>query len=100
MRINPFDIMREVENHYTLEPGAIVFHRRTKTRALARAIAMYLTRELTTYSWIEIAEHFERDTSTVMYNCKRIEKMLKKDSSSGTKESTLELRNALLNRGS
>jgi len=69
--INPFDIMKQTEQAYHLKPGSLVHHKRTKTVAEARAVAMYLTRHLTTYSFLEIADHFDRDHTTVIHNCKK-----------------------------
>lgn len=75
--INPFDIIKETENMYHFLPGTITGHKRTRTVAEARAVAMYLVRKLTPYSWVEVGDHFNKDHTSVIHNCKKIEKNLK-----------------------
>lgn len=75
--INPFNIIQSVEQAYHLRPGSIIKRKKTKTVSEARSVAMYLTRKLTSYSLVEIAEHFDReDHATVAYNCKKVVKIV------------------------
>jgi len=78
--INPFTIMKTIEETYHLPPGTISAEEsgRTKIEAEARAVAMYLVREHTRYSFVEIGSHFNKHHSTVMFNCKKIEKIVQK----------------------
>lgn len=70
--LNPFVIMKEVEEYFHLKSGSLVTRNRSKTTADARAIAMYLLRVLNNLSFIEIGDYFDRDHSTVIHNCKKI----------------------------
>jgi chromosomal replication initiator protein len=55
---------------------------RTKEIALARQIAMHLSRELTNSSLPKIGEDFGgRDHTTVMHACDKIKELTSKDSS-------------------
>jgi len=54
--------------------------KKTKEVALARQIAMFLTRELTNYSLTTIGAKFGgRDHSTVIHACRTIEQLMEKD---------------------
>lgn len=81
----------KAEEIYNLEEGTILRHTRTKTVADARATAMYAARTLTRYSFPEIAEVFQRDHSTVMHNCNKIVKVLKKGCKNRTYCNTIKL---------
>lgn len=72
--INPFLIIRKVEELYSIEHGSIVKKDRRHTTAEARAVAMYLVNKYTGYSLHEIADHFDRDHTTVIYNIRKIDK--------------------------
>ena len=80
---NPFDIIKKVEDLYYLKPGDVVGKQRGRggdIKSEARAIAMYVTREVTPYSLHDIADHFDRDHSSVLHNCKKIEKIVQEGS--------------------
>lgn len=49
---------------------------RTRYVLRARHIAQYLARELTTHSFPAIAREFNRDHSTIIHACGRIEQMM------------------------
>ena len=54
--------------------------KKTKEVALARQIAMYLTRELTNYSLVSIGSKFGgRDHTTVIHACRIVEQQMEKD---------------------
>jgi chromosomal replication initiator protein len=72
--INPFLIMKAVENEYFLKPGSITKPNRRPRVAQARAVAMHLVRETCNMSYPEIGEYFDRDHTTVIHNCKKVEK--------------------------
>lgn len=73
--INPFVIMKEVEKYYNLKPGVLIQRNRKKTVARARAVAMYLVRDICKMSYPEIGEYFERDKSAVMSACSKLKDM-------------------------
>jgi chromosomal replication initiator protein len=54
--------------------------KKTKEVALARQIAMYLTRELTNYSLVTIGSKFGgRDHTTVIHACRTVEQLMERD---------------------
>ncbi len=75
--INPLEVMSQVTAEFHLSSKALVRPGRQKTVANARAVAMYLMRQVCDQSYPEIGDYFERDHATVMHNCKRIEKLMK-----------------------
>lgn len=74
--INPFIIIKAVEDEFNLGHGTLCGCIRTKTIANARATAMYLIRKLTSYSTTEVGDCFLKDHSSVIYNCKKCVKAL------------------------
>lgn len=58
----------------------VVSARRSRETVLPRQISMYLARQLTNLSLVEIGKHFGgRDHKTVQYACARVEAAIKKD---------------------
>lgn len=97
---NPFDIIKKVETMYYLKPGDVLVkdkgYRKGRDGAVkseARAIAMYVTREVTPYSLLDIADHFDRDHSSVIHNCKKIEKIVQEGGNTRVNTAILILRN-------
>lgn len=73
-------IQRVVADYFNLSYNDLRGKKRTKTIALPRQIAMYITRELTEYSTTEVGEEFGgRDHTTVMHACQRVEARMKID---------------------
>ena len=68
-----------VSSYYSLSINQIKSKIRTSQIALARQIAMYLTREVLSVPYQEIGRYFNKDHSTVLSNCKKIEEIRKKD---------------------
>jgi chromosomal replication initiator protein len=65
-----FEIQKVVAAHFELPPESLRGKRRTSNVALARQVAMYLTKQLTTLTLVEIGRRFgNRDHSTVLYAC-------------------------------
>lgn len=76
----PDVIIEESARYYSLDPEDLRGQRRTKNTALARQIAMYLTRSLTNLSLKDIGEQFDdRNHSTVLSSIRKIEDLLEKD---------------------
>lgn len=69
-------IIDVTEQMYELPKGSIHTYKRTKTYAEARQVAMYLSRRYTKASLAEIAEVFNRDSSTIVQAVKRVAKEL------------------------
>ncbi|MFC0265683.1 chromosomal replication initiator protein DnaA [Alloscardovia macacae] len=73
VEITPTNIITFVAKYYKLTFEDIVGSSRTKNVAQARQVAMYLSRELTSMSLVDIGSTFGgRDHSTVMHACRKI----------------------------
>ncbi len=73
-------IVQIVTDHFNLTEDAIVSKRRQNSVAYPRQICMYLCKELTGLSTTEIGEKLgNRDHSTVIHGCSKIEEKLKVD---------------------
>lgn len=71
-------IIEEVCKFYNIENDSLRGQGRNKETALARQIAMYLIRNMTSLSLKEIGKEFEnRDHTTVLHSIDRIEKLKK-----------------------
>ncbi|NLZ92859.1 MAG: chromosomal replication initiator protein DnaA [Firmicutes bacterium] len=74
-------IQKATAEHFALKTEELKAKKRTKNVALARQIAMYLSRELTDSSLPKIGEEFGgRDHTTVMHAHKKITSDMKKNS--------------------
>lgn len=73
VEVTPTNIITNVAQHYQLTFDDIVGPSRTKNVAEARQVSMYLIREMTGLSLVDIGEVFGgRDHSTVMHACKKV----------------------------
>lgn len=73
VEITPTDIITTTAQYFQLTFDDLVGTSRTKNIAMARQIAMYMTREMTSLSLVDIGEIFGgRDHSTVMHACRKI----------------------------
>ncbi|MFD0704538.1 chromosomal replication initiator protein DnaA [Alloscardovia venturai] len=73
IEITPANIITSVANYYKLTFDDVVGSSRTKNVAQARQVAMYMSRELTSMSLVDIGAIFGgRDHSTVMHACRKI----------------------------
>ena len=74
-------IIQIVTDHFNLTEDAIVSKRRQNSVVLPRQICMYLCKQLTELSTTDIGEKLgNRDHSTVIHGCSKIEENLKVDS--------------------
>lgn len=89
--IDPKHIIKYTEKAYFIPSGSILNSDRTRTVAEARAVAMYLTKKFTTFSYPEVSRVFARDHSTVIYNCKKIVKKMEKGCNNHTYDTTIKL---------
>ncbi len=69
-------IQREVARYYKVAVEDLRQDRRMKQLAHARQVAMYLCRTLTKSSFPEIAGRFNKDHSTVISACRKVERLL------------------------
>ena len=73
-------IQKVVAEHMNIPIHLMNAKKKTKEVALARQIAMYLTRELTNYSLTTIGSKFGgRDHSTVIHACRTVEQLIEND---------------------
>ena len=73
VEIKPTDIISQVAQYFHLTFDDLVGRTRTKNVAMARQISMYLTREMTSMSLVDIGQVFGgRDHTTVMHAYTRI----------------------------
>lgn len=70
-------IISEVAKTYNVSEGDILSNKKTASLALARQVAMYITRITTDLSYKAIGECFGKDHSTVLYNVGKIENFLR-----------------------
>lgn len=76
------NIIYTVANYYRISENQILSRKRTKDIALARQIAMYLAKDLTSLTLESIGLNFGgKDHATVLYAYNSISTLLKKDSS-------------------
>ena len=74
-------IKQQVSEFFKLDIEELSAKIRTKDIALARQIAMYLSKELTNSSLIKIGQNFGgRDHTTVLHACDKIKELVKNDS--------------------
>ena len=73
IEVKPADIISQVAQYFHLSFDDIVGKSRMKNIAVARQVAMYLTREMTSLSLVDIGKVFGgKDHTTVMHACDRI----------------------------
>lgn len=74
-------IQKAVSDYFGLRVSELTSKRRSRSIARPRQIAMALARELTNLSFPEIGAAFgDRDHTTVLYACRRVEELRKADS--------------------
>jgi chromosomal replication initiator protein len=83
--------MRETEKYFHLKRGSLVEQNRRRMTNNARAVAMYLARNLCHLTYIEIGEYFERNHKSVINNCNKIVKLLHEDREHYISHGTIEL---------
>ena len=75
-RITPDLIIDCVGDYYGLNSGLLRGNSRKKEIAIARHVAVYLTREMTGLSLPRIGDAFSRDHSTIINSCEKVAKLL------------------------
>lgn len=77
----PSEMINLVSDYFQISKEEICGSCRKKEPKTARQIAMYLSREILGCGLSAIAKEFDRDHSTVLHACRKIESDLKKDES-------------------
>ena len=76
----PEVIIEETARYYSLQPQDLKGQRRSKNTAMARQVSMYLMRNLTNLSLVDIGGQYEgRNHSTVLSSLRKLEDMIKTD---------------------
>ena len=79
-RMTPERILLSVGERFGVSGEALCGKRRTKNVAFPRQVAMYLTRQLTELSLVEIGRLYgDRDHTTVIYACTKIGDLIRSD---------------------
>ena len=78
-KITPELILKTVAEHYNIQESDIASKRRSHDIAYPRQIYMYLSKKLTDEAYERIGKIIDRDHSTVMHGCAKIQKDLEKD---------------------
>jgi chromosomal replication initiator protein len=79
-------IQRTVSQHFDIPVETLKAKTRISRVVLARQVAIYIARELTDDSLVQIGRHFGgRDHSTILHACKKIEREIEKDPALGKK---------------
>lgn len=74
------EIQQAVAEHFGMRLAEMVSHRRSRSVARPRQIAMYLARELTPLSLPVIGRHFgNRDHTTVLHAIRHVPQMMAED---------------------
>lgn len=78
-QLSPESILEEVAVRYRVTPADILSDKRNREITVPRQMAMYLTRELLSFSTPKMGQFFGRDHSTVMYALKQADKLAASD---------------------
>jgi chromosomal replication initiator protein len=79
-QLTPEIIIDEVAKYYNLTESQILSKVRTLQISLARAVAMYLCRNMLSMSFAAVGQAFEgKDHTTVLAACEKVDNMLKTD---------------------
>ena len=80
-QLTPERIISTVADRFAVKADSLLGQRRTRTVVLPRQVAMYLVRQLTELSLVEVGRMFGgRDHTTVMYACEKIGAQIAEDS--------------------
>jgi chromosomal replication initiator protein len=91
------EILKTVAGKLNVKMSDIKSHKKNKNLVLARQIAMYLSRRMTSASFPDIGEKIGgRDHSTVIYACNKMKKVMEEDLN--VKKLVLELEEILQNK--
>jgi chromosomal replication initiator protein len=78
--MTPDRIVAAVAERFSVKVEALFGERRTRSITLPRQVAMYLMRQLTELSLVEIGRMFGgRDHTTVIYSCEKMREMINAD---------------------
>lgn len=74
------EIQKTVATYYNVKVADLRSSKRLKTLVLPRQVAMYVARQMTSYSFPDIGEKFGgKDHSTIIYAIKKMERLMEED---------------------
>jgi chromosomal replication initiator protein len=74
------ELLDAVAGHFGIEKRSILWDDRRKENMIPRQVAMYLLKNRMNYTYERIGNIFSgRNHSAVLYSCKKLETILKKD---------------------
>lgn len=79
VELRPDEIIRRVADYYSVKASELSSKSRQGSIVLPRQIAMYLCRELTNRSLVNIGQSFDRDHTTVMHAIDKIRARIEQD---------------------
>ena len=89
-QMTPDRIVTSVAERFGVRSEALIGQRRTRSVAMPRQVAMYLTRQLTELSLVEIGRLFGgRDHTTVLYACEKVARLMHEDNAFADKVNQL-----------
>ncbi|MGH7740590.1 MAG: chromosomal replication initiator protein DnaA [Candidatus Eiseniibacteriota bacterium] len=89
-QMTPDRIVTSVAERFGVRTEAMLGQRRTRSVAMPRQVAMYLTRQLTELSLVEIGRMFGgRDHTTVIYACDKVARLMQGDNAFADKVNQL-----------
>ena len=78
--VTPKKIIETVAEHYQVKPEEILSKKRTQEVVVPRQIAIFICRELTDLSTVNVGKEFGgRDHTTVMHSCEKVAAQMKTD---------------------
>lgn len=80
MRPTISEIVQATAMRFGVATHEIIGGNARKVYARPRQVAMYLARELTSYSTPQIGRAFDRDHTTVLYACKTVDRLALRES--------------------
>lgn len=69
-------IQAVVAKHFRVNIDVMLSPTRSYLLTLPRQIAIYFARKYTTYSTTQLGQRFDRDHSTILYSCRKIESLI------------------------
>lgn len=76
MRVKISDVRKTVGRYYDVPCAEMLGPKRNRHYARPRQLAMYFARVYTGQSFPAIGRHFNRDHTTVIHACKRVESLI------------------------
>ena len=77
--VNINEIIKEVSKKLNIKISDIKSEKRDRNITFARHVAMYISREITDFSYTVIGDYFEKNHTSVLQSCKKIKSTIDED---------------------